>query len=308
MRYILLVAAAALVAASPAPAEPFDPRSFLVFNGDDKEKSSDEKEAGKDGDGDGGGSRPSETKIFGPNHQPHWTHHRRFTTVNVYIAGEVGEVEFEQWIDYKVKRGRHNHDEVRFREELEFGLPYRFQAAIYLVTDHVRDGKDSTLDWHGIFAEIRWAPFKWDVVFGNPTLYFEYKIRNGEPDAIEPKLLFGGDICPRLHWGLNLIYESTVLGTHHHSEQEDEWGINAGLAYGLVDNVLSVALEVNYAYVIEREREPTTVTRFEEFFVGPTLQWRPLNRMHLLITVLRNLANDLEGDRAKVRVIFGFEF
>jgi hypothetical protein len=202
----------------------------------------------------------------------------------------------------------HEHDEVRFKTEFEFGLPYRFQIDLYLLTEHTRDGSKSDFHWRGLSAEIRWAPFNWGTIFCNPTLYFEYIVLDGEPDVIEPKLLFCGDIIPRLHWGVNFIYEGTVLGSRHHAEQADEWACHGGLAYGVLDNLLSVGIEADYVYTREGSRNPNTVTRFEELFVGPSIQWRPMDQMHLDLAILRNVGNDKEGKRAKIFVIFGYEF
>jgi hypothetical protein len=309
-----VLAALAFVPAA-ASAGPFDLDAFQIADGSNPADKAGEgrMEEPKDGDKkdrvvvEEKKDRPSESERIGPYNAPAWSSHRRFATTRVYVQQAPGEIEFEQWVEYRLKRGKHSTPEVRFRTEFEFGLPYRFQIDLYLLTEHVRDDTDSEFNWRGISGEIRWAIADWNVIPGNPTLYFEYIVLNGEPDVIEPKILLGGDIIDRLHWGLNFIYEGPV-GANHHSEQADEWSVKGGLAYGLIDNVLSVGIEANYVYNIERSRNPTTVTRFEEFYIGPSIQWRPIDQMHLDVVILRNCGNDREGKRAKIFVIFGFEF
>lgn len=251
--------------------------------------------------------RPSESERMGPYNAPAWSSHRRFATTRVYVQQAPGEVEFEQWVEYRIKRGKHSNPSTRLRTEFEFGLPYRFQLDLYLLTEHDRDDTRSDFHWRGISAELRWAIADWNVIPGNPTLYFEYQLLDDEPDVIEPKILLGGDIIDRLHWGLNFIYEGSV-GANHHSQQADEWAVHGGLAYGLLDNILSVGIEANYVYTIERSREPRETVRFEEFYIGPSVQWRPMDQMHLDVVILRNCGNDREGKRAKIFAVFGFEF
>jgi hypothetical protein len=63
----------------------------------------------------------------GPYNQPEWTTHRTFSTTRVYVL-PPGIVEFVQYWTPEFKDG---HDEHAFREEVEIGLPYRFQLDLY---------------------------------------------------------------------------------------------------------------------------------------------------------------------------------
>src|SRR5262249_40680058 len=155
----------------------------------------------------------------------------RFPTTRVYVIPE-GKVEVEGWARGTFDSGE---SEWRFLQELELGLPYRFQLDLYLRQDYA--STDGQVLWGGQF-EVRWGCGDWGEVWGNPSLYLEYIVLEDRPDRIEPKLLFGGDLGERWHWGVNLVAELELGG-----EQEHEYQVTSGLAYALVDSVFSVGIE-----------------------------------------------------------------
>jgi hypothetical protein len=199
---------------------------------------------------------------IGPYAQPRWTATRRFPTTRVYVIPE-GKVEVEGWARATVSRD--DGTDWRFLQEIEIGLPYRFQLDLYLREDWSTDDKD--LLWGGQF-EVRWALADWGKIWGNPTLYFEYVALEERPDKIEPKLLLGGDVAEGWHWGLNFVAEIELDG-----DLEHEFALTAAISRTIIDEKLSLGVECITRITDDKSHRGD----FDESFViGPSLQWRPL--------------------------------
>ena len=231
----------------------------------------------------------------GPYRQPEWTFQRRFPTTRVYLQKAPWEMGFEQWW-----RGRFNRDGTAghlFQEEIEIGLPYRFQLDLYenwVMNDHRR------MRHHDFSAEVRYALADWGKIPLNPTLYGEWKFVDGSqgPDVYEIKLLLGEQIAPRWHWGFNAIFEQEVGGG-----RATEWAFSQGVSYTILDNKLSAGLEMKFVHETERgsRGEPAI-----KFLLGPSVQWRPTARTHLDIVPLVGVTGDAQ--RVEAFVVFGFDF
>src|SRR5262249_27982264 len=116
----------------------------------------------------------------GPYQQPMWTTRRRFPSTRVYVQMLPGEAEFEQWLEVRVPKGEDENRVTRLREEFAFGLGGRTQLDLYVNTQHVSQGPESTFDFRGWSAELRYALADWNEIPANPTLYFEYHFNNEE--------------------------------------------------------------------------------------------------------------------------------
>ncbi len=248
----------------------------------------------------------SEEDRVGPYKQPEWTQHRRWPTTRVYLQQPPGGIEFEQWLEIRVPKKGGKKNEVRLREEFEFGLGNRMQLDLYLHTVYKRHrGSESSsansLDWRGWSAELRYALADWDEIFGNPTLYFEYILFNDAEETIEPKLLLGGELAPGWHWGTNLVYERELTGK---SDRTEEYKITAGVSYTLIDKYLSIGGAIETAYVVEREDHVSE--RAREVHIGPSLQFRPIPKAHLDIEPLWGVTG--ESKRLKMFIVFGWDF
>ncbi len=217
----------------------------------------------------------AETGSYG---QPGWVQRRPFSTTRVHIQRNPGEVAMEQWI-----RMRNNDGENKFRfsQEVEFGLPGRFQFDLYWDWT-VEDSRAEHLD---IAPEIRWAPADWGVIPLNPTFYLEYKFvdssRGG--DVIEPKLLFGDDFGDGWHWGLNLIYERELDG-----EKAEEYSVAAAVSK-TINESLSVGFEGKWT------RETVDGSRNDpeqKVVIGPNLQWRITKNLYLNLATLAGVTDD----------------
>jgi hypothetical protein len=145
---------------------------------------------------------------------------------------------------------------------------------------------------------LRYAFADWGKIPLNPTLYAEYKIGNHAPNVAEFKLLLGEQIAPRIHWGLNFVYEKELRG-----ERATEFQISQGLSYTLIDEKLSFGVEMKYVF------ETTAGTRGEpeqKFLIGPSLQVRPTRNTHLDLVAL--IGTNRDSPRVEGFVIFGIDF
>jgi hypothetical protein len=234
-----------------------------------------------------------EEERVGSYAQPRWTATRRFPTTRVYVIPE-GKVETEFWA--RGTFGRDDVDEWRFLQELEIGLPGRFQLDLYLRQDYDTESDDTL--WGGQF-EVRWAFADWGKIWGNPTLYFEYITLDQRPDKIEPKLLLGGELAERWHWALNFVMEWELSGP----DLEHEYQVTSALSYTLVDSKFSIGVEDIFTFVDTREDRGTFET---SFVIGPDFQWHPVPPMTINVAPLIGIGHD--SPEVQLWVNIGWEF
>ncbi len=242
--------------------------------------------------------RPKEEAYVGPYKQPEWTMHRRFPGTRVYIQVDPGDVEFEQWMEFRVPKS--GKSETRLSQELEIGLPYRMQLDLYVNTLHTRDEVNSTLSNREFAAELRWAFANWGEIPGNPTLYLEYAFANGY-DVIEPKILLGDELAPGWHWGLNGVYEATVSGGPTKTE---EFKFTGALSNTLIDQHISLGAAMEWSTETVRDTNmPDEIGH--ELLIGPSFQLRIMNKGHLDIEPLWGVTD--ESKRMKTYIVFGWD-
>jgi hypothetical protein len=233
----------------------------------------------------------TEEQPIGPNEQPEWTTHRRFARTRVYVL-PPWEAEVEQWWRARVFReGKPAH---LLQTEIGVGLPYRLQLDLY---ENVERNPGSNWRHQGNAVELRYALADWGKIPLNPTLYGEWKFNKDEPDVYEMKLLLGEEIAPRWHWGFNAIFEREVSGS-----RETEIAASQAISYTLIDRTLSAGIEMQ----VERVSGPALNGKPEvEFLLGPSVQWRPIPRVHIDLVPLFGLTED--SPRVESFVIIGID-
>ncbi len=237
-----------------------------------------------------------EEGLVGPYQQPEWTTARRFTSTRIYLQQQPWEVSVEQWV--KAQWNRHESGNFLFQEEVEVGLPYRFQFDLY---ENWRYDTNDGKVWHdSIAAELRYALADWGKIWGNPTLYGEWVFSNHAfgPDKYEVKLLLGDQIAPRWHWGVNFIFEQEVGGS-----RETEIAVSGGLSYTLADERFSVGVEVKAEGVNDDSNRSSLPIEVD---IGPSMQWRPTKNLHVDVTPLFGV-ND-HSPRVEAWLIIGYDF
>jgi len=243
------------------------------------------------------GSVLREEERVGPAEQPRWTTDRRFPRVRIYTIPD-DDRELEYWT--RVDVPKHGESEIQHYFEFEMGLPYRLQFDTYLILrsgcPDGDGGHDGQTYVDGQF-EMRWALADWGVLPGNPTLYGEYVWREAISDKIETKLLFGDELAPCWHWGLNFVYEGETT-----EERSNEYSTTAGLSYTLIDSRLSIGAETEFAVSDTEDNRGHMDT---EVFVGPSIQFRPSRSTHIDLLPLIGVRG---GEAAKIFLNAGWEF
>lgn len=234
-----------------------------------------------------------EEGLVGPYGQPLWTATRRFPTTRVYVVPE-GKMETEYWL--RTTFNKDGTTSYRSLYEAEFGLPHRFQFDLYFRTD--QNGDDGEI-YNSEQLELRYALADWGKLPGNPTLYLEW-IRHDQrdqPDQIEPKILFGGELAQRWHWGVNLVGEFQTGG-----DLEREYQICSGLSYAVRDYKLALGGECRAAFTDTEENRGTFSNDVQ---LGPSLQYRPFPQMTMNFAPLFGVTE--ESNRAQVWFNIGWE-
>jgi hypothetical protein len=237
----------------------------------------------------------SEETPIGVTGRPEWTSARRFTQTRVYIQKEPWEVGIESW--WRIKNKRDGAIAHRLLEEVEIGLPYRMQLDLYA---DIEGNQDGDFHYQSFNVELRWAIANWGRIWGNPTLYAEYKFADAHwgPDVYEFKLLLGDQIASRWHWGVNFVWEAETGW-----DREHEFQIAGGLSYTVIDKRLGIGIEALYdnSTVKEGRGDPEN-----QFNIGPSVQWRVTDRLHIDLSCLFG-TNDDSAEQIGF-VIVGYDF
>lgn len=221
-----------------------------------------------------------EEDLVGSYKAPRWTERRQFSTTRSYVLPQ-GKAELELWMRYTapIKQPGEGR-EMRNYWEFGYGIGHRLQFDFYLVSQ--QEGNDGPIELKREQGEIRYALFDWGQVWGNPTLYFEYQHRNGEPDVIEPKILLAGQIAPRWHGAFNLVLEHQIGGP----DRDNEWDLTGGVSYTAVDERLHVGAEA-YAEVHDHNGGRWKFADNEQIFLfGPSVLWSPIPPAHVIFAPL----------------------
>jgi len=139
---------------------------------------------------------------------------------------------------------RHGPPDYLFTQEIEMGLPYRFNVAAESQFERFNGGGGAQT----VSLEARWALADWNKIPLNPTLFAEYKfgvgtIRHEEvppppgeggeeeeeeeggppkvPDAYEVRLLLAQEFFGRVEWAMNWFFEKENTG-----DRGREWGFS----------------------------------------------------------------------------------
>lgn len=253
------------------------------------------------------GQLPEGQRTVGPYDQPRWSARGRFSSdTDVYVL-PPWEVFVD--VDYQATIPRHGQAVHLFTQELELGLPHRFQIA-YENNVEIRRGRTQVTEQ---VVEGRYALADWGKIPLNPTLFAEYKFGVGLdyegqeddddelhdlPDAFEVRLLLGEQFGARWQWALNLFHEQQLGG-----EYEWETGFSQALTYAIRDEKLKVGLEMQYIAVTDEEERSAPRS---EFNLGPAFTWKPTSRSRFDVAALFGTTEDSPG--LKLFTVFSYSF
>ena len=235
---------------------------------------------------------------------PEFSRSRFSNAVNAYVlppwAFFFGEL-------YEGQGFRHGPPDHLFTQEIEMGLPYRFNIAAETQFERFNGGGgDQTVS-----LEARWALADWNKIPLNPTIFAEYKfgvgtIRHEEvpppaaggeeeeeeggppkvPDAYEVRLLLAQEFFQRVEWAMNWFFEKENTG-----DRGREWGFSqAAMTPVLLPNErLKLGIEMQYRNVTTKDTRGDAVN---SFVLGPTMAWKPSAHTRLDISPLFGCTHD----------------
>jgi len=251
--------------------------------------------------------RPESQEPVGPYDQPRWSARGRFSSdTDVYVL-PPWEVFVD--VDYQATIPRHGSAVHLFTQELELGLPHRFQIA-YENNVEIRRNHSQVTEQ---VIEGRYALADWGKIPLNPTLFAEYKFGIGKdyerqddpddplhrlPDAFEVRLLLGEQFAPHWQWALNLFHEQQLGG-----EFEWETGFSQAVTYAIRDEYLKVGVEMQY---IAHTDDDNRTAPESEFDLGPSLTWKPSKHSRLDLASLFGTTAD--SPAMKLFVVFSYAF
>jgi hypothetical protein len=233
---------------------------------------------------------------MGPYQQPEWTARRRFVTTRVYVQ-PPWQIEAEVGLDTTFPR--HSKTEQLLQEEIELGLPYRFQVDFENRHQNFEEDEGAG-DWHhdSNSIELGYAFADWGKIPLNPTIKGEWKFNHDAADAYEIQLLLGDEIAQRWHYGVNLFFEHRIG-----DDLRQEIAASAAISYTLVDSKLGAGAEMKFSSESDKD---TRSHPENKFLFGPSLQWRPSKRTHLDLVPLFGANGD--APTCELFVFFGMEF
>jgi hypothetical protein len=214
---------------------------------------------------------------------------------------------------------RHGPPDYLFTQEVEMGLPYRFNIAAESQWERFNGGGGAQT----VSLEARWALADWNKIPLNPTIFAEYKfgvgtIRHEEvppppgggeeeesgppkvPDAYEVRLLLAQDFFERVEWAMNWFFEKENTG-----DRGREWGFSqaAMMPVLLPNERLKLGIEMEYRNLTVKD---TRGDPLNSFTLGPTVAWKPTASTRLDISPLFGCTHD--SPVADVFVAFSWLF
>jgi hypothetical protein len=198
---------------------------------------------------------------------------------------------------------RHVPPDYLFTQEIEMGLPYRFNIAAESQWERFNGGGGAQT----VSLEARWALADWNKIPLNPTIFAEYKfgvgtIRHEEvpppsgpggegeeeeeggppkvPDAYEFRLLLAQDFGEHVEWAMNWFFEKENTG-----DRGREWGFSQAIMTPILlpNERLKIGLEMEYKNLTVKD---TRGDPLHSFTIGPTVAWKPSAHTRLDISPL----------------------
>ena len=161
---------------------------------------------------------------------------------------------------------RHGPPRHLFTQEVEMGLPFRFDVAIQNEVERFAgDIDDRRLSITG-----RYALADWNKIPLNPALSAEYKFGIGSlPDAVEFGVILSHDLSHMVEWAMNWSVEQEV-----NDGQSTDWGFAQSVEVPVLlpEERLEIGLEMQYRHA---EKAIPRSDQARGFIIGPTLAWRP---------------------------------
>jgi hypothetical protein len=229
--------------------------------------------------------------------QPRWTARPLFGETDVYVLPKgTGGFVFE--LRPLTPRSGSTLTESAYRAE--FGLPARFQLGLH-ATGRTETGDDIIGNIDAQALELRWGLASWGRIWGNPTLHVEWQEASRGADVGTVKLLLGGGIASRWRWGSNVAWAQEASGAKTVTRA---W--TAGVSYE-GGRFASLGVETRIGFIDRVSADGATRTGMaRELLAGPSLQIRPVRRLHVTLAPL--FGATASSPRSRATLLAGWEF
>ena len=238
--------------------------------------------------------------------QPQWAERSRASaTTKLYVlspfevfVGAVSESDFLA----------HDHFVQDLAQEIEIGLPYRFEFDfenhIGLARGHVAESE--------ISLGARYAFAAWNKIPLNPAIAAAYQFGLGrqladrfnrsleqdQPNEYELRLLLGEEFVPRVQWAANIFFRHELASKHNR-----EVGFTQDLAYLLVADKLELGAEMRYT---NATRHGEKLGAANEFIIGPSVNWKP--NLHTVVSLAPLFGCTSDSPRVAIFAAMSLEF
>ncbi len=189
-----------------------------------------------------------------------------------------------------------------FTQEVEIGLPYRFNVAI----ENRVEAFSGNVQNKSFSLEARYAFADWNRIPLNPTLFAEYKFGTGNilhdegaptpskrfgptgfdtsmdlPDAYELRLLLSQDFFERVEWALNGFFEQETNG-----DRGREWGIAQSIVTP-ISLLPNEQLKAGFEFLFRSFSDKgIRGNPYNSVVIGPTVAWSPTRSTRLDVSPL----------------------
>src|SRR5207245_1752092 len=237
--------------------------------------------------------------------QPAWAERSRFSsTTSVYVLSPYEMFVGNIWEAIFRRHGKTLHD---LTQEVDFGLPHRFEVGVENELGLVGSDAHET----SVTAEARYAFANWNAIPLNPAISAEYIFGVGksvkdtrsdkdlrrQPNAVAVRLLLGQNFGDHFGYGLNVGLQQDVS-----RDSGREFEISQSVAYGAMKGKLEFGAEMRYVHNTP-QRNP--VDR-DEFVTGPTIGWKPTRQLRISLAPLLGCTGD--SPRVASFVLVSYEF
>ena len=237
--------------------------------------------------------------------QPAWAERSRFSsTTSVYVLSPYEMFVGNIWEAIFRRHGKTLHD---LTQEVDFGLPHRFEVGVENELGLVGSDAHET----SVTAEARYAFANWNAIPLNPAISAEYIFGVGksvkdtesdkdlrrQPNAVAVRLLLGQNFGDHFGYGLNVGLQQDVS-----RDSGREFEISQSVAYGAMKGKLEFGAEMRYVHNTP-QRNP--VDR-DELVTGPTIGWKPTRQLRISLAPLFGCTGD--SPRVESFVLVSYEF
>jgi hypothetical protein len=231
---------------------------------------------------------------------------RRFTYVYEVTTAAKGEIELENWVTWKTRRGG-GGNEFDFRHEIEFGLTDRLQMGVYVADWKVLDKAAGGADGAQAIYQDTGVELIYNLT--NPVTDFIGSAVYGEVKLGDQKFELEGKLILQKNFGpIVLAYNATLEAEWEgkrfgdFNERKGTFEQTLGASYQFTPNFL-----LGGEFLHEIDFADWSEAGDSVVYAGPNASFR-YDRFYVTATALIQATGISEEPDFQLRTIFGFAF